>query len=122
MFDAFCPHTIDFCQIFLTPGDTFKHPLYIYLHKSSVHWRCSDPFFWSCQPNLSKFRSRFRNLPMALLEYFTVSLSFFFILVNCTHFVRLAEPERPEGGRELCQRGDQPSIRGALTQGANQGE
>jgi hypothetical protein len=49
-------------------------------------------------------------------------VSLFFIVVNDSLFVRPAEPERPEGGRELCQRGDQPSIRGALSQGANQGE
>jgi hypothetical protein len=119
MFDAFCPHTNDFAKFCL--GTLFlKLPLCIYLQKSSVHWRCSDPFVWSTKPKLTKIRCGSEIYPWLYRTLHTVSL--FFIIVNDLLFVRPAEPERPEGGRELCQRGDQPSIRRALTQGANQGE
>jgi hypothetical protein len=113
-----------FCQIFPTPGDTFKLPLYL-APKKFKSLIGGYPTFFSgpLNQNCLKFDGGSEIYPWLYYNFFyTVSLFFFFIQVNYSLFVRPAEPERPEGGRELCQRGDQPSIRGALTQGANQGE
>ena len=50
-----------------------------------------------------------------------ISLSFFIFPYVNTLYCRFVEPERPEGGRQLHQRAEEPPLRRALAQAPNSG-